>query len=193
MARRTREGASERKAIDEGRRTILLAEYAALHELAAFRLAALDRRVPLGVGTLGAFLAAAASLPPACREVLLAAVPLATIWLVRTTLVHARSFADAIRRIAAIEEDLSASSSGRLMQFQSFHPSRQSDVGGRTGSETVWTALSSSYVLLAGSAWIAPTLTTWSHVTLVGYLAYLICLGAWLATAARRFRAYRPT
>jgi hypothetical protein len=186
-------GKERRNATSDERMTVLLAEYASLHQLAAFRLEALDRRVPLGVGTLGAFLAAAAALPLASREALLVAVPLATVWLVRTTLAHARSFEDAITRIGELERSVNLECGASLLSFQSEHPSRDSDVGGRTGSETVRTAMCSSFALLAGSAWTAPQLVVWHPATLIGYWCYLVGLGVLLTATVLRFRAYRWT
>jgi hypothetical protein len=177
-------------AISEGRLTARLAEYTAMHELAAFRLGALDRRVPLGVGALGAFLGSASALPLESREALLVAVPLATVWLVRTTLAHARAFEDAINRIAEIESALNTELGGDLLAFQSRHPSRSSDVGGRTGSETLRTALTSSFVLLAACVWLSPRVAEWSDPAQITYWLYVVGVGCWLIASVGALRRY---
>ncbi len=116
---------------------ILLEEYRVLYTLALFRMSSLERRVPIGVGAMAAFLASALVLPPEGQLVLLVALPISLIWLLRTTINHVRSFEDAIRRIEEIEVAVNTLVGMPLLLFQSSHPSRGRNVGGRTGSETV--------------------------------------------------------
>ena len=87
--------------------TILLEEYRQVYGLALFRLNALDQRVPIIVGTLTAMLGSIGALPREVQVVLLVALPLTLLWVIRTTINHARSFEDALRRIEEIEQTVS--------------------------------------------------------------------------------------
>lgn len=125
----------------EARMTVLLAEYSAMYDLALFRLHSLDRRVPLTGSALVASLGATLVLPIEAQVFILVAVPLALVWFLRTTINHARSFEDALRRIEQIESKLNALAGDELVHFQSRHPSRGKATGGRTGRETITTVL----------------------------------------------------
>ena len=116
---------------------VLLEEYRALYGLAQFRMAALDRRVPLAGTALALSLGGAFVSPLAVQVVVLLVLPLAVLWLVRTTINHARSFEDALRRIEQIERRINEIAGHPLLAFQSSHPSRGEKVGGRTGTESV--------------------------------------------------------
>ena len=134
----------------EARVTVLLAEYRAMYDLALFRLNALDRRVPLTGSTLAASLAAALVLPVQAQVLILAALPLTLVWFLRTTINHARSFEDALRRIEQIEEKLNNLAGDELVRFQSQHPSRGKATGGRTGRESITAVLAASLMILVG-------------------------------------------
>ena len=119
---------------------VLLEEYRCLYGLVQFRMAALDRRVPLAGSTLALSLGGAFIAPLPVQVVVLVVLPFAVLWLVRTTINHARSFEDALRRIEQIEAHVNEIASEELLAFQSSHPSRQQTVGGRTGRESVFAA-----------------------------------------------------
>ncbi len=112
----------------ESSAAILLEEYRALYTLALFRMSSLERRVPIGVGALAAFLASTLVLPPEGQLVLLVALPISLIWLLRTTIKHVRSFEHAIRRIEEIEVAINTLVGMPLLLFQSSHPSRGRNV-----------------------------------------------------------------
>ncbi|UYV13491.1 MAG: hypothetical protein NCW75_04200 [Phycisphaera sp.] len=116
---------------------VLLEEYRALYGLAQFRMAALDRRVPLAGTALALSLGGAFVSPLSVQIVVLVVLPIAVAWLVRTTINHARSFEDALRRIEQIERHVNQIAGEPLLAFQSSHPSRGEAVGGRTGRESV--------------------------------------------------------
>lgn len=134
--------------------SILLEEYRALYQLVLFRMGSLDRRAPVATATLSAFLASIAVLPPAAQMVLLVGLPLSVVWLVRTTINHARSFEDALRRIEEIEVAVNTLSKAELLRFQSSHPSRGWTVGGRTARETINAVITGAVVLLGACLYL---------------------------------------
>src|SRR5262249_19724027 len=126
---------------DRARLDALFEEYRSLYGLAHFRLSALDRRVPLGGLTLAACPSRIGALPEASRTLALIAVPLASMWLLRVTINHARSFEDALRHIEGLETRINGLLGDNLVTFQSRHPSGDRVVGGRTGRESVGAVL----------------------------------------------------
>jgi hypothetical protein len=170
--------------------TVLLAEYRAVYDLALFRLASLDRRVPLTGSALAASLGAVLVLPPQAQLFVLIALPLALVWLLRTTANHARSFEDALRRIEEIEKKVNALSGDELIRFQSRHPSRGKATGGRTSRETIAAVLIASGLLLLGCAWMALTIPLDPPVPVL-ILCYCGYVGLYLLAVAARLRCYR--
>jgi len=128
----------------------LLEEYRALYELAVFRMSALDRRAPVTAGLFGVTIASIQAMPVSSQLFVFVATPLALIWLMRTTVNHARSFEDVIRRIEMIEGQVNRRVGKPLIGFQSTHPSRGLYVGGRTGRESVLAVFGSTVLLVAG-------------------------------------------
>ena len=170
---------------------VLLAEYHALYGLAQFRMSALDKRVPAAGAAIVAFLSGVPVLPDPAGLILLVVIPASLIWFVRTTINHARSFEDLIRRIEQVEQSVNAIASETLICFQSTHPSRGRAVGGRTGFETV-TAVGLSAVLILGAcAFLARRAgvdQVWIHIV---YNGYQILIAAYLLRILRRSRRYR--
>ncbi|MFO0834628.1 MAG: hypothetical protein U0638_06635 [Phycisphaerales bacterium] len=174
--------------------TILLEEYRQVYGLALFRLNALDQRVPIIVGTLTAMLGSIGALPHEVQVVLLVALPLTLLWVIRTTINHARSFEDALRRIEEIEQTVSIRTGERLLRFQSSHPSRGKYVGGRTGTETIEAVIAASAILQGGCLYLSVTLLgltgTW-HIAFAGYVAVLSASQIGMRWWMRRYR-YQP-
>lgn len=133
---------------------ILMEEYRALYALAEFRMVSLDRRAPLAGTLISVLLGAVTILPRDGQLVVLLSLPLLLVWLVRTTINHARSFEDLIRRIDQIEVRVNDLAGHELLRFQSRHPSRGTTVGGRTGVETIAATLMLSAVLLVATSWL---------------------------------------
>lgn len=148
-----------RKTLDSAARiSILLEEYRALYTLAEFRMSSLDKRVPIGSAALVTFLGGVSLLDTPAMLSLMAALPLVLYWYLFTTIGHARSFEDVLRRIEAIERKINALAGATLLSFQSTHPSRGLHVGGRTGAFAVRSvATVCAATILTGSAlvWIA--------------------------------------
>lgn len=185
MAKKKRARLSAQVQVD-----VLLAEYRAVYDLALFRLASLDRRVPLTGSALAASLGAVLVLPTMVQVFLLIALPLALVWFVRTTINHARSFEDALRRIEQIEKRVNALAGTELIRFQSRHPSRGKATGGRTSRETIAAALIASSLMLMGCCGVALLigLSPPVPVLIVCYCGYI---GLYLLAVVARLRGYR--
>lgn len=133
---------------------ILLEEYRALYALAQFRMGSLERRAPIAGAMLSAFLGSVTILPPEASLILLLGMPLALLWFVRTTIIHAKSFADILRRIETIERRVNEIAGEELLVFQSTHPSRRLAVGGRIGREVTRSVVIGCLMLLAGCVYL---------------------------------------
>lgn len=169
----------------------LLAEYHALYRLAEFRMAALDRRVPAAGAALLVFVGAIPALTGPAQHVLLVAVPASLIWLLRTTINHARSFEDAIRRIEEVEGAVNTLAGERLMCFQSTHPSRGRAVGGRTGAETVLAVILSAVLLIGACGYLAAVPAAANPLLSIVYLLFLASVTAVILFEVRGWRRYR--
>ena len=169
---------------------MLLAEYRAVYDLALFRLASLDRRVPMTGSALAASLGAALVLPTQAQFFVLIAMPLALIWFVRTTINHARSFEDVLRRIEQIEQQINALAGAELIRFQSRHPSRGKATGGRTSRETIAAVLIASGLLLSSCVWVALSIGLEPPVPVL-VACYCGYVGLYLLAVAARLRGYR--
>lgn len=177
--------------MEASRINILLREYDALYALVTFRMASLDRRIPLIGATLTAFLSSLVVLPAPAQAVLLLEVPAVLIWFLRTTATHACSFEDVLRRIEEIELSVNALAGVTLLQFQSRHPSRRKRVGGRTGAETVMSTFFASLLMLAACAYLACAAAAFGPVGLRAYALYLAVIAGVLVRVVVEWRRYR--
>ena len=179
---------------------VLLEEYRVLYQLAEFRLASLDRRIPLAGAALTTFLTSVPLLPGLAAVLLLVIVPISLVWFLRTTINHARSFEDALRRIEQIERAINESLNSELLRFQSSHPSRGRTVGGRTGVESV-AAVAVVSAVLRGACLVLMRATAETPFTLVAaaadvspgpvYAVYVAGIAAYLVHVLLRWRRYR--
>lgn len=169
----------------------LLHEYNALYGLAEFRLNAMDRRIPIMGGLLTAFLGSVPVLPASSQILALVAVPISLIWLLRTTINHARSFEDALRHIELLEHRINKLLGQDAMGFQSRHPSKGSTVGGRTGWETVGAVVLASGLLLTMSGVMAISMYPTRPGVLVAFGLYILGIVGVLGRAVRVWQAYR--
>jgi hypothetical protein len=148
-------------------------EYRALYALVEFRMAALDRRAPVTAAAFAGAVASMQAVPVEARFVLFVALPIALVWLTRTTINHARSFEDVLRRIEEIEHAVNSVLKADVLRFQSNHPSRHRRVGGRTGHESVLAVLGTADLVLAALAFQATEgfkiFTLWTSL----YLCFL--------------------
>jgi hypothetical protein len=166
-------------------------EYRAVYELALFRLNALDKRAPLTVAAFAGVLVSVQSLPASAQLLILLFLPPSLVWLMRTTVNHARSFEDALRRIEWLELSTNQRLGSEVLGFQSRHPSRGREVGGRTGTETVLAVLGSILLLLVVSTYqmqvtqLLPANARWV------YDAGLIVIAALCVAQRLSLRRYR--
>jgi F0F1-type ATP synthase assembly protein I len=168
----------------------LLEEYRAMYGLAAFRMASLDRRVPVAGATLAVSLASVAAMPQEATVIVLLGLPLALIWLLRTTINHARSFEDALRRIEQIEREINALVGRDTMTFQSSHPSRGRHAGGRTSRETIGTVVVIAVILLAGCGYMFASTAhaaPWGFASYGGFLTTVLGYMASVAMGLKRY------
>lgn len=172
---------------------ILLEEYRALYALAQFRMGSLERRAPIAGAMLSAFLGSVTILPPEASLIFLLGLPLALLWFVRTTVIHAKSFADILRRIEAIESRVNEIAGDELMLFQSTHPSRRLAVGGRIGREVTRSVVIGCLMLLAGCVYLFSihhgTTVAWG---LPLYLGYAVAASLLMIREVAALTRYQP-
>ena len=176
----------------ETRIQILFEEYRALYSLLTFRLTAMDRRLPAIGGTLAAILGSTTAMPDQTRLAFLLGLPIALLWLFLSTVQHARSKEDHVRRIDEIERLVNRLAGEELLVFQSRHPNKARHPGGRTGFGSVFAVLTASLIML-GFCWylarIPPALLAGGDVFY--YLVYLAVAAAIMLVAIARLSRYR--
>jgi len=170
---------------------VLIEEYRALYKLATFRMMTLDRRVLLAWAALAAFLASFFAVAPVGQQALLIALPFAIIWLNRTTIGHARSFEDVIRRIDEIERIVNRIAGEELLAFQSRHPSKSVAVGGRTGTETVRTVFATALSMLGVAAYLQGLVLESGPALFIAYAVLCATAALHITIAVVMFRRYR--
>lgn len=168
----------------------LYEEYRALYGLVIFRMSSLDRRVPIAGATLTATLAAVGSMPLPAMPVIFFGLPLALLWFLRTTINHARSFEDALRRIEQIELAVNAIHGDQLMKFQSRHPSKGKEIGGRTGRETIHAVVILVVTLLLGCGWMFAVALDAPWQGSAAYLGFLAVHAIHVGMVLMRLRRY---
>jgi len=167
----------ESKQLNQDALTALLEEYRAMYQLAVFRMSALDRRAPVTAGVFAVALASMQALPVESQLMVLVATPPALVWLMRTTVNHARSFEDVLRRIEVIEGMVNERIGTQFLGFQSSHPSRGKYVGGRTGRESVIAVFGSIMLLLLAAGYQL-------HIALAPHAGLELLYGVFLASVA---------
>ncbi len=165
-----------------------------MYALVLYRLNALDQRVPIVTAALTGVLGCVVVLPTTLQLGLLFGLPLSLVWLVRTTVNHARSLEDALRLIEHVECEVNANARRQVMSFQSTHPSRGIMVGGRTGEETVQSVIVISAMLLAGCVWLASEMLRMpaGHLTIYAVYICFVTLGMIRSHRELRFYRYQP-
>ena len=169
----------------------LFEEYRALYSIATFRMAALDRRIPVTAGTMAAILSGLDVVSRDSQLLLLLGAPPALVWFVRATVNHARSFEDVLRRIEQIERSVNDLFGKPVLHFQSQHPSRARHIGGRTSRESVSAVLATSFLLLAAAAFRMDRAALLPPQIEPAYLGILGIVGVAIALESVRLRQYR--
>lgn len=175
----------------EHRVDILMEEYRVLYTLITLRLTSLDRRVPLAGASLAAFLGSVTVLPRDAQLVFLFGLPVALVWFLRATVNHARSAEDLLRRIEEIEREINRLCGEELLAFQSRHPSRGRQVGGRTATESVKAVFCSCALVLAACMYLAWTTSGESIGHLQAYAGYVAGVAIYLVGCVLTLGRYR--
>lgn len=170
---------------------VLVEEYRAMYGLLAFRLAAVDQRVPLVAGALMAVISGVGALPAASQCAVLLAVPIAISWLMRMTAAHARSKEDVLRRLDEIERHVNQLAAEELLAFQSRHPNRRKAVSGRTGMGAVSSVLALCFAGLLGCLAVVASRPATPPGFLFAYLGYVAVGVLDLVHVLLRVRRYR--
>lgn len=165
---------------------IQLEEYRALYGLASHRLSSLERRTPIVGAVLSGSVASLTVVPSALQSVILLGAPILLVWFVKSTINHAKSLEDVLRRIDAIECEVNERAGGQLLRFQSTHPSRGSAVGGRVSAGTIRSVVSVSLLLLYICAALLPDELPGTEA----FYTYVAIISGWIAVEAFRLRRY---
>jgi len=175
---------------------ILLEEYRALYSLLTFRLSAMDRRLPVAGGALGAVLGAVTAMPPETKLAFLLGLPLGLLWLVLSTVQHGCSKEDHLRRIDEIERLVNQLAGEELLVFQSRHPNKRKVTAGRSGFAAVAAILTTSYTMLAVCGLLVympvPLLPANWLVSYAGFLAWVAGIMLLAVLRLRRYQYRRP-
>ncbi len=173
---------------------ILLEEYRSLNSLLLFRLTAMDNRLPLSAGFMAAAITSMLALPLDSRTAVLIVTPPALLWLVRTTVQHARAKEDHLRRIDEIEQAINLIAGEELLVFQSRHPNRCKVSAGRTGNVTVVATSSGALGMLLLCIFLflreENPLPQWLYLAYVGAIAADVVVGR---IALGRYRYQKPS
>lgn len=176
---------------DRDRVNILLEEYKALYSLLTFRLEAIDQRIPVAAGALVALLSSSSAFTNDQRLALLLGIPAACAWLHGTTVLHARSKEDVLRRIDEIERTINGLAAEELLVFQSRHPNRKRFVGGRSGFGSVLAVLNISVVAVAAALVIFLREFAFFPTLMGAYSVYAAASVLRLLRATWRLKGYR--
>ena len=174
---------------------VLFEEYRAVYALVSLRLSSLEGRAGLSAAAFTAFLTGFTGLDPDGQRALIVGLPIAMLWLLRTTIAHCRSFEDAVRRIEQIESRVNALAGETLLGFQSQHPSR-SRSGGRTGRESVAAVCLSLLGICAGGvvlAWRQELYTEFELVVFGGSIGVIVIAAAVSIVGLKRYRYQTST
>ncbi len=176
----------------ETRIQILLEEYRALYSLLTFRLTVMDRRLPAIGGTLAAILGSATAMPDHTRLAFLLGFPIALVCLFLSTVQHARSKEDHVRRIDEIERLVNRLAGEELLVFQSRHPNKARHPGGRTGFGAVLAVFSACLILLGVCMYtVRIPRPLFTHDGLATYAVYLSGCAILMLFATIRLSRYR--
>lgn len=176
---------------EQERIAVLTEEYRALYQLLLFRLRVMDQRIPTTGGMLGLVLGSVPALPPETQLLFWVSVPACLTWIVATTLGHARSKEDHLRRIDEIERLVNHIAGEELMVFQSQHPNRKAAPAGRTGTAVMLAVSSACLTALAACLYLFHNETQVHSSLAAAYDGYVLAAGGYTIYAFRALRRYR--
>lgn len=169
---------------------ILMSEHQSLYSLYQVRLNAVERRLPIAAVIITVLFGTLVAIPQDIKALYLFGIPIALIYLMKTTKTHAQSFEDLLRRIEEIEKKVNELAGEQLLNFQSKHPSREITVGGRFGLQSVNSVLILSLLVLGACSYIFYTLDYSDYLKII----YFILMGLnalYLITEVVQLRKYK--
>ncbi len=177
---------------EEARIRTLLEEYRALHGLLGFRLAAMERHLPVAAGAPWALLGSTTGMPPATKLVFLLGMPAGLLWLLLATVQHARSKEDLLRRIDELERLVNGLAGEELLVFQSRHPNKRGPTAGRTGLRAIVGVLLAALTMLATCTYLTQTSERLLPTAgLAAYAVYAVLCAAVMVRSVVTLHAYR--
>lgn len=182
--------------LSDGKRlALLIEEYKALYTLVVYRMTSLEQRVAVVTAILAATVTASASLQTNFQLPVLIGLPVVLLFLFESTINHARSFEDILRRIDEIERAVNSIAQEVLLAFQSQHPSKGKAVGGRIGSLSVrYVLIIATMLLLGGSlAFRGLALSLWVEAAYSGICIVILIYMAFLYRKYLRYRYKRTS
>lgn len=166
--------------------TVLLSAHQTFYELYQIRLNAVEKRLPIGAIIVSALFGSLTVVSKDIQVLYLCGIPIALIYLTKTTITHLESFEDLLRRIEEIEKKINNIVGEKLLMFQSEHPSRGWTVAGRFGRDSINSVSILSIMVLVACVYILYRMNyhlIWQvlyyfYVSLVGLLIVIkrICL-----------------
>lgn len=121
-----------------------------------------------------------------------AQVPVALLWLLLSTVQHARSKEDHLRRIDEIERLVNRLAGEELLVFQSRHPNKRRTTAGRSSFGTVLSVLSICWMMLAACCFLVSSPPRLLQLgAILAYYLYIAGLAGVMIHAVNRLRRYR--
>ncbi|MFN0011745.1 MAG: hypothetical protein ACKVS8_08905 [Phycisphaerales bacterium] len=144
----------------------------------------------MAAATVAAMMTSFAGIDADGQRALIVGLPLAMLWLVRTTVTHSQGFEDAVRQIELVEGRINGIAGEELLSFQARHPSRQRS-GGRTGRESVTAVFLTALLVSGGCGFLAWRHELFDPQPVLAFAAYLATMIAAAAYSVGQFVRYR--
>gem|GEM_PF-1938099 len=180
------ENLSEKQRID-----VLLEEYRVLYALLAFRLDAMERRLPFAGALLAVLLGGTTAMPETTNLVFLIGLPAAFALLLGAMVAHSRAKEDHVRRIDEIERLVNQLAGEELLVFQSRHPNKRLAVAGRSGQAVLRAVLATNSAMIATTGFFAARCSLLNQAWLDAFHAYAALCVLYMFVAVARLSRYR--
>ncbi len=177
--------------IEKDRASIVIEEYKALYSLLTFRFTAIERRVAFSAVIISYILGLLPKMEVESKIIFLVGVPVAIIYLIRSTIFHIRSLEDYFRKIEEAEKRVNEICSERLMQFQSGHPSKGLP-GGRASQELLHFILLMGVGILSACSYLMWHAISFNY-SLYAYWTYTSIVAIYCIYIRFKFLGYKYT
>lgn len=174
---------------DKERASIVIEEYKALYSLLTFRFTAIERRVAFSAIIISSILGLLPKMELESKIIFLVGVPIAIVYLIRSTILHIRSLEDYFRKIEEAELRINEICSEQLMQFQSGHPSRGTP-GGRASQELLHFVLLMGVGILCACSFLMWTFLSVDYYVYT-YWAYTSIVSVYCVYKRFKFLSYK--